>query len=354
MSDQRFRISPGAATRLAAAVAMSFICWSCATPVTPTGHDQPIVEERPMMGTTTQIQVIGAPADQARRALDAAFAAIKQVEDLAHPDRPTSDVFRLNEAAGKQPVSVHPIIFAMLQTSQQVSEQSRGAFDATFAGVGRLWKINDPANFAVPTEAEIAAALPQVGYQHLKLDAAAQTAFLEKEGIRIGLGAIAKGWAADLAVDALRREGVANAIVSPGGNMRVTGRKLDQPWRIGIQHPRRPHGESLAVLAVEGDRAVVTSGDYERFVMHNGVRYGHILDPRTGRPADRCQSVTIVGPNAGVADALATAVFVLGAVDGLAMLAEHYADYDALVVDPSGGLVYSPRWRERVKVASHE
>ncbi len=303
-----------------------------------------------MMGSPAQIQAVGVGEREARAAIAAGFAAMAELEKHAHPDWDDSDIHRLNANAGGAPLVVHDEIFDMMRVAAEVSEQTHGAFDVTFAGVGKLWHIQDPENFRVPSDDEIKQAMANVGWRGLELDAPTKTARLARPGMRVGLGAIGKGWAAQLGLAAMKKAGVANAIVNAGGKMAIGGDKLGQPWRVAIQHPRKARDAPIAVLEIRGDQAVITSGDYERFVMRDGIRYNHILDARTGRPTDPCQSVTTVGPHAGVANALAAAAFILGPDEGLAMLAAHYPDYEALIVDADGKIRKSAKFDAKAKV----
>jgi len=296
---------------------------------------EPVKLERDMMGTKVGIQVSGVPREQALPAINRAFEKIAELESWAHPKHKDSDVWNITESAGKKPVAVHPGIMEILQTARQVSEASGGAFDITFAAAGRLWDLKHPD--AVPPDPQLLAqAVRKVDYRKLKLDEQHGTAFLTEEGMEIGLGAIAKGWAADRAADSLKAEGFRSGIVDAGGDMVVWGGKGQKPWTVEINHPRKPHGSLYATMRPERPMAIVTSGDYERYVIKNDIRYHHILDPKTGDSARLCQSVTVVGPNGMLADALATAVFVMGPEKGLAMLAQLYPGYAALVIDSKG------------------
>jgi len=305
---------------------------------------RPVIQQREMMGTFIQFQVYGLPEDQAMRVVEQGFAEVAAVEKLAHPRRPESDVFRVNEAAGKEAVSVDPDIYEILALARKVSAHSAGAFDVTYAGVGRLWNIQDPTNFRIPSDEELAEAVKLIDYQRLQL-LENNLVRLDGEGMRLNLGGIAKGWAADRAMASLHAAGVENAIVNAGGNMKLNGNKNGKPWRIGIQDPRAPHGKYLGVLEITGDLAVATSGDYERFVERDGVRYHHIIDPKTGRPANLCQSVTILAPTAVLSDALSTAVFVLGPEKGQQMLETYYPDCDALIIDAQGERHFTPHFK---------
>ncbi|NLH48478.1 MAG: FAD:protein FMN transferase [Myxococcales bacterium] len=323
---------------------------SCSPPTAPSATVTPnetISEQRELLGTYVQIQVAGLPETSAREAIAAGFQAIEQLQADAHPELPSSDIFRLNQNAGQAPVKIHEDIFDIISLAREISEHSQGAFDVTFVGIGRLYNLRHPENFRIPNDEELRQALQRVDYRQLQLDPANHTAYLTRTDMAVDLGGIAKGWSTDSAMAALKARGVKNAIVNAGGDMMVSGSKNGEPWRIGIQHPRRGRDDYFAVIKASGDLAIVTSGDYERYVMHDGVRYHHIMDPHTGRPASLSQSVTIIAPNGVLADGLATAVFVLGPEAGLAMLAQYYPQCDALIIDRDGKRHDSPNLTKR-------
>jgi FAD:protein FMN transferase len=316
------------------ALALAFL--GCSPPQTP--ETPPITKvHHELMGTFVDISVFGTPTPVAKAAIDSGFDAISDLQSWAHPNWPSSELHKLNAAAGEHPVALNEQMYAMLELAHRISQQSGGAFDVTFAGIGRLWNLKDSAAFSVPSEQALAAAVAKIDYRKLELNAEDLTAFLAEKGMRANLGGIAKGWSADLAMQALKKGGVTAAIVNAGGDMLLTGDKDGDAWRVGIRHPRKGPTDYLGVLLLKGDVAVATSGDYERYVMHDEMRYHHIFDPKTGKPARKAQSVTIVAPTAALADALATSVFVLGAEKGLAFLAEFYPACDAFVVDEKGG-----------------
>ncbi len=291
--------------------------------------------QRDLMGTIVSVQTYGLPAQEAKPAIEHAFAAIEELQRLAHPQWESSEIFQLNHQAGISPVKLSPPIYEIVALAHEVSVNSHGAFDVTYAGVGRLYNLQDP-QASLPTTEQLAAALRTIDYRKLVLSASDQTAFLPAAGMQVNLGGIAKGWSAQSAMAALKERGVQNAIVNAGGDMTIIGSKNGEPWKVGIQHPRKPRGELYAVMHLSGEMSVATSGDYERFIIRDGVRYHHIMDPRTGKPADKCRSVTILAPTGDLADALATAVFVLGPQEGLAMLREHYPQCEAMVLDDQG------------------
>lgn len=298
------------------------------------------------MGTFVTIQVAGPSRSELESATEEAFREIERLEVVAHPGREGSEVREINEAAGKHPVGVSEEIFQLLSLARSVSDRSGGAFDITVAAVSRLWDFRNPAS-PLPGRDRLASALPLVNWRSLVLDEANRTAFLLHEQMEIGLGAVAKGFAADAALAVLKKHNISGALVDAGGDMALSGSKNGSAWTVGIQHPRKPRGELLARLEIRGDLAVVTSGDYERGFVRDGVRYHHILDPRTGEPARLSQSVTVVGPSCGLADALATAVFVLGPEQGLPMLGHDYPAYDAFVLDADGREHKTARFQDR-------
>ena len=203
----------------------------------------------------------------------------------------------------------------MIQAGQHIAHLSHGAFDLTLGQLKELWGINTDHPY-VPTEGERHRAMIGIGMDALQVDG--RVVSKRDPALQVDLGGIAKGYAVDRAVALLRQAGITSAAVNAGGDISLIGDRQGQPWRIGIQHPRKP-GDVLVTLPLV-DRAVVTSGDYERFFEQDGIRYHHIFDPATGAPARLCQSVTVIAANAATADALATAAFVLGPEQGLRML----------------------------------
>jgi thiamine biosynthesis lipoprotein len=223
-------------------------------------------------------------------------------------------------------------MFGLIARAIDFADLSDGAFDISFASAGFLYDYR--AGIA-PTERALAKAREAIGWRHLELDPEAQTLRFTHPGTRIDLGGFAKGHAVDNAVRLLQQRGIAHAIVTAGGDSRVLGDRRGRPWTIGIRDPRRP-GEVVAVLPLE-DTAISTSGDYERFFERDGVRHHHVLDPHTGRSADRVRSVTVLAPNGLTSEALSKTVFVLGAAEGLALI-DRMPGVDAVVVDAEGAL----------------
>jgi len=294
------------------------------------------------MGTFVRIEASGAGA---REAVGRALARFAELEALLDPARPSSDVARLALAAGSgEPLPVSPDTIALLTAADEVHRLSGGAFDLTVGPLVTLWGFGsgaEPARTAPPDAEALARALSLVAWEEVSWDPATGTARLGLAGQTLATGGIAKGYALDDAAAILRNAGVRRALLDAGGSLYLLGARDDEgrPWRVGVRHPR---GEGyIGVLEVPGDRAVATSGDYERYFEAEGVRYHHILDPRTGRPARQAVSVTVVGPSATLADALSTALFVLGPEEGLRLL-EGLPGYEALFVDTEGRLHMTP------------
>jgi len=281
-----------------------------------------------MMGTFFDIQVVGEDEARATAAMDDAFAEIARVEELLSEWRDTSEISEVNRSAGRRPVVVGPELYTVVERSVWASELTGGAFDVTFAACGGLWSFRDAR---VPGDDELAACLGLVGYRNIRLDGEASTIYLPREGMRIGIGGIGKGYGVDRAAELLEARGFSDYIVDGGGDVRLSGGNVHRPWRVGIAHPRR-RGELYGRLTADRG-AIVTSGDYEKYFEKDGVLYHHILDPATGQPARRSVAVTVIAPTALDADALATGLFVLGPSEGLALV-ERLDGVEALFFAP--------------------
>jgi thiamine biosynthesis lipoprotein len=272
--------------------------------------------DRFLMDTLVSIKVYGRDDEKLRKAVAEAYAEMQRIADLTNrfPARGTaehaaSDVCRINDMAGIKPVTVDPDVFAMLERSRTWRHRTGGAFDVTIGPVMDLWGFGGKHPH-VPKRDELAARLALVGSDRLLLKRRDRTAFLEKAGMGLDLGAAAKGYATEKAMRVLERNGIEKAIIDAGGTIRVLGNNAEgAPWRIGIKNPA-DSGGILAVLALE-DSAAATSAGYFRCFDSGRKRFHHILDPGTGYPATENASVTVVAKDAGTADILSTALFVL-------------------------------------------
>jgi len=295
------------------------------------------------MGTVIEITLQTDDEEGAKKATLQAFQEIKRIEQLMSPWIGTSDVSHLNRSAGKDWVKVSPETFDVIQRSQKISGLSEGAFDITIAPLTQLWRKARERGVPPPSE-EVKKFLGLVNFRNISTRSGGKV-FLKKKGMAIDLGGIAKGYAVDRAFEILTSLGYKNLIVNAGGDLRTGGLKNNAPWSIGIQHPRSAE-KVMATISVS-DSAVATSGDYEKFFFHEGKRYHHILNPKTGFPADGCQSVTILSKNGMTADGLATAVFVLGSVKGND-LCQKMKGVECLIVGREGKAVMTPGLKDLI------
>jgi thiamine biosynthesis lipoprotein len=283
--------------------------------------------KRIVMGTFARVIGVAAEADTAKRSIEAAFAEITKVDELMSDYKEDSEISEVNREGFKRAVEVSEPTYEVLQKAVEFSKLTGGAFDVTVGPLVDLWRSAEEAN-SVPTDAELAQARSRVGYDKLILDGNEMTVRFAVEGMRLDLGGIAKGYAIDRAVEAMRKEGALGGMVDIGGDIQCFGAPPEgkDRWRIGLQDSRAVGGDTeqgqiLMVLELT-DAAVATSGDYQRFVFIEGERYSHIIDTETGYGSDELTSVTIIGKSAIDADLLATAVSVMGVEKGLALVEE--------------------------------
>ncbi len=248
------------------------------------------------------------------------FAKVRDIEEKMSVNREDSEISRVNKNAGKKPVSLSEESFFVISRALEIAEISGGAFDPTVGPLVELWGIGTEKE-RIPEKEEIQELLPLVHYRNVVLNRENREVFLQREGMKLDLGGIAKGYAADSAAAILKEKGVKEAIIDFGGNILVLGKKGGKtPWRVGIQDPRDQRGRFLGIVHLT-DSAVVTSGNYERYFTANGKRYHHILDTQTGYPVwNNLDSATIVTKTSTEADALSTAVYSLGLKRGLDLI----------------------------------
>ena len=293
------------------------------------------------MGTDIElIAYIASDADEARvnKAFDLAIKEMERIENEMSEWRERTFVSTINQLAGKGTVIVPAELFNVISAAQKVSDLSGGAFDISWAAMRGLWKFTKGEE-QVPSAEDISKKLPLINYKNIALNESKKSVSLKREGMAIGLGGIAKGYAVDKAMDILVKQGINNAIIKAGGDMRIQGTNDGKPWDIGIQHPR-DKSKVLGALHLS-NVSVSTSGDYEHYFIKDGVLYHHIIDPKTGMPARRCQSVTILAPDTMTSDALSTAVFVLGPEKGMQLI-QLLPGIQGIIVDSNGKIHYSP------------
>jgi thiamine biosynthesis lipoprotein len=298
-----------------------------------------------IMGTLFEITLIARNDQPAADAIRGAFQEMRRIEDLMSRRIEGNDVWRVNQHAGKEGVAVSRDLVFVIQVGLEASRLSGGAFDMTVGSLVSLWDRCWRED-RVPSPEEVTRVLGLIGYPYLEMDEKGQTLFLKRPGMELALGGIAKGYAVDRAFGFLESRGFTDLIVNAGGDLRTSGTKFGEPWVVGIQDPR-DKTKMMATIAVK-DGAIATSGDYERYFIKDGVRYHHILDPLTGFPARASRSVTILADELIWADALATAVFVLGRKRGVALIEERHGT-EALIIDGEGRATLSSGMKGRVK-----
>jgi thiamine biosynthesis lipoprotein len=318
---------------LLAAVLLVPLIASCSSKSSASLHRS----SRLLLGTLVEVTIPG-DRDKAASATQAVFDEMKRIEDLTSFHK-ESGLAAINDAAGTGPVKADAELLGLIATALDTSQKTKGAFDPSVGVLSRLWSFSG-GEPRLPEQAEIADALTKVGAQKIQIDRSAGTVSLPDKGMALDLGGIAKGYALDRSAKVLKEHGITSALVNAGGDVLVLGEKEPgKPWRVGVQDPRNPR-EVAAVVSVK-DKVIMTSGDYERFFVKDGKRYHHILDPKTGYPAEGAESVTLVS-NSGVrAEPLGATVFVKGVTDGLAYV-ESLGGIEAMVIDRKGEAHMTP------------
>jgi thiamine biosynthesis lipoprotein len=291
--------------------------------------------EAAIMGTRIAVELWSEDPALAQRAMDAVIAEMRRTDELMSTYKPESQLSQVNAHAFERPVQVDADIIEVVERGLEMSRLSGGAFDLTYASVGYLY---DYRAHQRPTERQIEAALPGVDYRQVQVDRAAGTIRFLRQGVRIDVGGIAKGYAVDRSIERLRDLGINHAMVTAGGDTRLLGDRRGKPWVVGIRDPRN-EGRMVTRLPL-ADEAISTSGDYERYFEEDGVRYHHILVPGTGKAARAVRSATVLGPNATLTDGLSTSVFVLGVERGMQLIAR-LPGVEAVIVDAEGRVYYS-------------
>jgi thiamine biosynthesis lipoprotein len=288
-----------------------------------------------LMGTRVSVELWADDVARGQELVAEVMREYHRIDDSMSTYKPHSEISRVNAAAHKAPMVISDELFRLVERSLELSVASGGAFDITYDSVGYLYDFRAHQR---PTDSEIAERLSAVDYRHVVLDRQRRTIFFETEGVRINLGGIAKGYVVERAAGMLRAKGVEHALLNAGGDTRVIGDRRGQPWVVGIRHPRV--ADEVVTRLPLVDEAISTSGDYERYFEENGRRYHHIINPATGRPTEGILTVTVIGPDGTLTDGLDTAIFVLGAEKGLALI-EAYPEYETIIVDAMGKVSYS-------------
>lgn len=271
-----------------------------------------------LMGSRFDITAVSPNQEKALSAIEAGISEIKRIEKLISSWDPNSQTSEIIQNAGIKPVVVDQELFNLIRRSIKISDLTQGAFDISYASLDKVWHFDGEMK-ELPDSATVAASVSKINYKNIILNPEERSVFLKDKGMKIGFGAIGKGYAANKALDIMSKMGLTGALVNASGDLISWGKdEGGKDWKIGIVNPKEK--DKIFSWLNINETAVVTSGNYEKFVTINDQSYSHIIDPRTGYPVRGLCSVSIICPNAELADALATSVFVLGKDKGLELI----------------------------------
>jgi len=295
-----------------------------------------------IMGTVINVTLWHEDDAKAEAAIAAVMDEMRRIDQQYSPYIPTSELSRVNELAPKataeHPLPISAEMATILKQAEHYSQLSNGAFDVTFASLGRYY---DYRKGLKPTDAQFKELVPQINYKFIHLDTKNNTVWFDHPKVYIDFGGIAKGYSVDRGAEILRQYGVTHANISAGGDSRVLGDKFGKPWLVGIRNPRADDKNAVAITLPLENCAISTSGDYERFFIDkDGERVHHIINPRTGKSPHGIISVSVIGPHGFDTDPLTKTIFVMGAEKGLALI-NSLPGFDAVVITESGKVLYS-------------
>lgn len=286
-----------------------------------------------MLGSPFEITVVAKDSLQGKYFTDLAIAEVKRIENQISDWIPTTQISLVNKNAGIQAVRVDSEVYELVERAIKISQLTEGAFDISYASMDKIWKF-DGSMTAMPTEEAIKKSVAKIGYKNIILNKEDQTIYLKLEGMKLGLGGIGQGYIADKVKTVLQTNGCSSGIVNVSGDINAWGKQINQkPWTVGIVNPMNKN-KVFATFPLENS-SVETSGNYEKYVMFNGIRYSHIIDPRTGYPATGIVSVSVFAKQTEIADALATGIFVLGVEVGLDLV-NQLKGIECIIVDDKG------------------
>lgn len=291
-----------------------------------------------LMGSSFTFTAVASNESIANNSLQVGLIEVQRIEAVISSWQPNSETSLINKNAGIRPVKVSEELFELIRRSKKISELSNGYFDISFAAMNDLWDFSKEA-VTKPYDEAIGRAISKVDYQKIILNSDDSTVFLKEKGMRIGFGAIGKGFAANRAKMIMMEAGADGGVVNAGGDLISWGTKPDgSAWNVGIQNPKVD--DDVLMWIPSTNQAIVTSGNYEKYVDIDGVRYCHILNPKTGWPVVNMKSVTIICPDAELADALSTTVFVLGRKNGMDFI-NQLTGVEGIIIDENDDVYFS-------------
>ncbi len=326
---------------IASLICLALFSSSCTTP-----RLKIFEKSRFQMGTIVELTVVSSSEEKAEEAMAAGFAEIKRLEQLMSVYQETSEFSKINQMAGIQEVSVSPEVYDLIQKGLEAGRLTEGGFNLAIGPAVKLWGVTESQH--VPAPEELNQIRPLVNLDKVILNPQNHSVFLKDKGMKLDSGGIGKGDAADRVEKVLNQHGIEAGIVAMAGDVKAFGAKPDgHPWRVGIKHPRQP-GRVLATIDL-ANQAISTSGDYERFFIKDGIRYHHLLDPRTLQPARGCQSVSIIAPEGTMSDALSTGIFIMGPEKGMALI-EKLPQIAGVIVDQNGKILISSNLKNKILI----
>ncbi|MNK24643.1 Thiamine biosynthesis lipoprotein ApbE precursor [compost metagenome] len=281
---------------------------------------------------------------EAEQLIESGYEEANRLINIISAWQDNTELYAVNQNAGIQPVKVCDELFFLIKRSLKISNLTNGLFDVTFASIDKVWYFDRPME-KLPSEEEIAHSIRNIDYRFIQLNEEKRTVFIQNKGTKIELGAIGKGFIAQKIKIKLQNLGVSGGLINAGGDLITWGKnEFGEEWRVGIVDPEKK-SKSIAWLNLE-NKAVATSGSYERFAEINGKKYAHIIHPKTGYPVSGLQSVTIISADAELCDAVATSIFLLGREKGLEFV-NRFDDLQCFIVDENDNYYYSDNLKQR-------
>ncbi len=333
---------------------LGLTAWGCSS---DDSGDNKTTITRLLMDTRVDLTLYEVDKKASEQIAGEVFVEMERLEDILSRTVASSDVARINQAAGEQWVEVSPELFFVLKKALEFAELTEGAFDPTVGPLVDLWGFGTD-HPRLPSGEELQSVLSLVDYRLVEMDEDRSMVYLPLEGMKLDLGGIAKGFIVDRGLDVLRDFNLQASFINAGGDISMHGEKPSgEKWTVAVQDPKLAMQDSqdsyAAVIHLEGEGSVVTSGDYQRYFEENGQKYHHILDPADGKPARYVTSVTIVAHDAMTADAFSTAIFVLGREKGMALL-ESLSGIDGMIMDKDDSMYYSSGLEDKVQILTQE
>ncbi|MFB9107408.1 FAD:protein FMN transferase [Flavobacterium gyeonganense] len=295
-----------------------------------------------LMGGRFDISIVAHDSLTAEQSINEVIEEISRIENLISDWKPDSQVSEVNQNAGIKPVKVDQEVFELTQRAIELSKKTKGAFDVSFAALDRVWKFDGSMN-EMPSAEAIKKSVEKVGYKNIVLDSVNSTIFLKLKGMKIGFGALGEGYATDKCRSMMLAKGIKAGIINGSGDMSTWGKQPNgEDWKIGITNPFKP--EKILAVVPLNNGAVTTSGNYEKYVVFNGKRYSHIINPATGYPATGLCSVTVFGPSAETANGFSTSLMVLGKKTGMDFI-DQYPDYSCIMITDDGKIIKSKNFK---------